>query len=112
MTLNEEKNGKVYILVLKGEIDREGARTFQDRVTQILDSGEQHLLIDFSDVSYINSPGLSVLILVAKRMEKSGGKFVLTGVNDPIQKVLRISGLTSLFAIIPTRSEALATFSQ
>jgi len=112
MTLNEEKNGEVYILSLKGEIDREGARTFQDRVTQILDSGEQRLLIDFSEVTYINSPGLSVLILVAKRLEKSGGRFALAGVNDSIQKVLRISGLTSLFSIFPARSEALAALSK
>lgn len=111
MTLSEEKIGQVYILGLEGEIDREGAKTFQDRVTQILDSGEQRLLIDFTGVAYINSPGLSVLILVAQRLKTSGGKFVLAGVNDSIQKVLRISGLTSLFAIVPTRSEALASFS-
>lgn len=111
MTLSEEKNGQVFVLGLSGQIDREGAKIFLERITHILDSGEQCLVIDFTDVTYINSTGLSALILVAKRLGKTGGKFILAGVIDPIQKVLKISGLASLFAVLPTKAEALASFS-
>jgi anti-anti-sigma factor len=110
MTLSEEKNGRVFVLGLSGQIDREGAKIFLERITHILDSGEQYLVIDFTDVTYINSTGLSALILVAKRLGKTRGKFILAGVIDPIQKVLKISGLASLFTILPTKVEALASF--
>ena len=111
MTLSEEKNGQVFVLGLSGQIDREGAKIFLERITHILDSGEQCLVIDFTDVTYINSTGLSALILAAKRLGKTGGKFILAGVIDPIQKVLKISGLASLFTVLPTKAEALASFS-
>jgi anti-anti-sigma factor len=109
MTLIEEKNGQVYILDVSGDIDRDGARAFQDRAVKVLDSGEQRLLIDFTGVTYINSPGLSVLILIAKRLQTSGGKCVMAGVGDSIRKVLRISGLTSLLAMASDRDAALAS---
>jgi anti-sigma B factor antagonist len=109
MTLSEEKTGQVFVLGLSGQIDREGAKIFQSRLIQILDSGQQYLVIDFTEVTYINSTGLSALILVAKRLGKTGGKFILAGVIDPIQKVLKISGLATLFTILPTKAEALAS---
>jgi anti-anti-sigma factor len=109
MTLIEEKNGQIYILDLSGEIDRDGARAFQDRAVKVLDAGEQRVLIDFTGVTYINSPGLSVLILIAKRLQVSGGRFVMTGVSDSIKKVLKISGLTSLMAMASDRDAALAS---
>ncbi len=108
MTVIEEKNGQVFIVDLSGDIDRDGARVFQQRITKVLDSGEERLLIDFTGVTYINSPGMSVLILIAKRLQASGGKFVLTGVSDSIQKVLKISGLTSLMTMAADRDAALA----
>jgi anti-sigma B factor antagonist len=111
MTVSEEKSGEVLVLGLSGQIDREGARIFLQRITQILDGGQQYLVIDFTGVTYINSTGLSALILVAKRLGKTGGKFILAGVIDPIQKVLKISGLATLFTILPTKAEALASFS-
>ena len=112
MTLNEEKIGQVLILGLAGDIDLAGAKIFRERIVQVLDRGEQALLIDFTDVTYINSTGLSVLILAANRMGGASGKLALTGVTDSIQRVLKITGLTSLFTILPTKAEALASFAQ
>lgn len=108
MTVIEEKLGQVFIIDLSGEIDRDGAKVFQERAVKALDSGEQRLLVDFTGVTYINSRGLSVLILIAKRLQGSGGKFVLTGTGEPIQKVLKISGLTSLMTMVSDRDAAQA----
>ena len=112
MTLNEEKNGKIVVLGLSGKVDIDGSKIFLERVTQILDAGERYILIDFTDVAYINSTGLRALILVAKRLAGDAGKLVLAGVSDQIQKVFKISGLSSIFALQPTRADALAAFPQ
>ena len=112
MILSEEKNGKVFVLGIIGKVDIEGAKTFLERVSQILDTGEQYVLIDFTQVSYINSTGLRALILVAKRLASTGGKVILAGVNDQIQKIFKISGLMSIFTLQPTKAEALAAFPQ
>lgn len=112
MTLSEEKSGKVFVLGLSGKVESEGTKTFVEKITKILDGGERYILLDFTDVAYLNSSGVHALVLVAKRLANSGGKLVLTGVSDPIQKVLKISGLASFFTLQPTKAEALASFPQ
>ena len=112
MTLNEEKNGKVFVLVLSGKLDIEGAKMLVERMTKILGSGERYIVLDFTDISYINSAGLRGLLLVAKQLASSGGKLVLAAVSEPNQNILEISGLTSIFTLRPTRAEALGSFPQ
>ena len=112
MTLSEEKNGKVSVLGLSGKLDIEGGKMLVERMTQILAGGERQILLDFTDITYINSAGLRALILVAKQLASSGGMLILAGVSDSNQKVLNISGLTSIFTLRPTRAESLALFPQ
>ena len=112
MTLHEEKIGQVLILGLSGDIDLAGAKLFRDRVIQVLDRAEKNLLIDLAAVTYINSTGLSVLILAAKRMGTDSGRLVLAGVTESIQRVLKIAGLNTLFTTLPTRADALASLGQ
>jgi anti-anti-sigma factor len=110
MTFSNEKHGSVVVLGMNGRVDVEGSNAFLAAVTEILDGGALHVLLDFSEVSYINSQGLRVLLQAVRRLASSGGKLILAGVSDPIQKVLAISGLTSFFVQVPTRAEGLASF--
>jgi anti-anti-sigma factor len=110
MILSEEKSGKVMVLGLTGKIDIAGTGVLVKRVTEILDSGERFILLDFKGITYINSSGLCALVVVGKRLAKSGGKLVLAEVSDPIQKVLKISGLAAFFTLQGTKAEALASF--
>jgi len=112
MTLSEEKNGKVFVLGLSGKLDIEGAKMLVEKMTQILAGGERYIVLDFTDISYINSAGLRGLILVAKQLASSGGMLILAGMSEPNQKVLMISGLTSIFTLRPTKAEALGFFPQ
>jgi anti-anti-sigma factor len=112
MDLSEEKKGKVFVLGLSGKVDIEGAKMLVERITQILDGGERYILLDFTHVAYINSSGLRALILVARQLASSGGMLILAAVSDPIQEVLKISGLASSFTLRPTKAEALGSFPQ
>jgi anti-anti-sigma factor len=69
--------------------------------------GVKNLIIDLSDVKYVDSSGLSA-ILTADRLWKKLGTFVLTGVDQPaVKKLIEISRLDSILNIIPTVSEAI-----
>jgi len=112
MTLSEEKNGNVFVLGMSGRIDMEGTNMLVERITKILDAGERYILLDFTHVAYLNSSGIRALILLAKRLANSDGKLILAAVSDPIQQVLKISGLGSIFSVLPTKAEALGSFPQ
>jgi len=69
--------------------------------------GTQNLILDLSDVKFVDSSGLSA-ILTANRLWKPGGSFILTGiVHENVKKLIEISRLDTVFTIIPTLPEAI-----
>jgi anti-anti-sigma factor len=69
--------------------------------------GVRNLILDLSDVKYVDSSGLSA-ILTANRLWKGYGCFVLTGAQHPaVKKLIEISRLESILNIIPTIEEAI-----
>jgi anti-anti-sigma factor len=69
--------------------------------------GVPHLILDLSEVKYVDSSGLSA-ILTANRLWKTLGSFVLTGINyDAVRKLIEISRLDTVLTIIPTAKEAI-----
>lgn len=107
MTLNEEKTNGVLALRVCGRIHTQNSEELLKKLDSLIDQGERHLLLDFSDVDYINSSGLRVLMTVAKQLNDLGGKMVLAAVTELIQQVLRISGCAAVIGIYPSREEAL-----
>lgn len=68
--------------------------------------GVRNLILDLSDVKYVDSSGLSS-ILTANRLWKGYGSFILTGAQHaPVKKLIEISRLDSILTIIPTLEEA------
>jgi anti-anti-sigma factor len=57
-------------------------------------------LLDFTGVEYMSSAFIGVLVRFQKRIRKSGGEVILTGVGEPIRRVLLISGITKIFPIL------------
>lgn len=69
--------------------------------------GIRNLILDLSDVKYVDSSGLSA-ILTAHRLWNEQGTFVLTGVENPnVKKLIEISRLDTVFVIIPTQQESI-----
>jgi len=68
--------------------------------------GVRNLILDLSDCKFVDSSGLSS-ILVADRLWKNLGSFILTGIHhDAVKKLIEISRLDTVLKIIPTLEEA------
>jgi len=73
----------------------------------LCNEGVKNLILDLSEVKYVDSSGLSA-ILTANRLWSEQGTFVLTGVKHPsVTKLIEISRLESIFKIIPTVEESI-----
>lgn len=69
--------------------------------------GIVNLILDLTEVKYIDSSGLSA-ILTANRLWKMNGSFVLTGIVQPsVKKLIEISRLDTVLTIIPTVEESI-----
>jgi anti-anti-sigma factor len=106
MDIREEARGEVKILALGGRLDAVSAPIVEDRLMALLNEGQTRLVLDFSDLSYISSVGLRVLVLLARGLQKNKGKLALAGLSKHIYEVFKISGFTTIFSILPTCDEA------
>jgi len=82
------------------------APSLKSELVILSNEGVPNLILDLSDVNYVDSSGLSA-ILTANRLWKSIGSFVLTGIkHDPVRKLIEISRLDTVLTILPTVQES------
>ena len=108
MDIVEDKRGDVKIVSLRGRIDMETSPIVEKRLMSILEQGERQLVIDFSELTYISSLGLRVLVLTAKYMQKNKGELALAALSSHIHEIFKIAAFTSIFPIYSTCDEAVA----
>lgn len=97
-----------HVLKPKGRLDSSTGPAFESELLQLISSGTGRLLLDFSDLVYISSAGLRVVLLAAKRLQSANGRLALCSLNPQIAEVFRISGFDAIFDIHPSSESALA----
>ncbi|MDE1902624.1 MAG: STAS domain-containing protein [Alphaproteobacteria bacterium] len=97
-----------HVLKPKGHLDSNTGPAFESELLQLINSGTGRLLLDFSDLIYISSAGLRVVLLAAKRLRSANGRLALCSLNPQIAEVFRISGFDAILDIHPSSESALA----
>ena len=107
MDISEDRKADAVILALSGKLDATTAKTFEDRILGVINSGTQRLVVDLSQLDYVSSSGLRVLILAAKRLQTVDGKIVLCSMKDHVRQVFDLAGFSSMLSIYASRDEAI-----
>ena len=68
-----------------------------DKAKKVFDSVANSCEVDFTDLEYISSAGLSVLLVTQKRLSESGKSLKLTNMNKHIRDVFRYAGFDTVF---------------
>src|SRR5690242_5632702 len=95
------------IVPLQGEIDLHLSRSVAESLQSAIKDKPRRLLVDLTDVTYIDSSGLAVLLEAMRSVEFYGGKFYLVGVQEGLQPVFETSRLDQVFRIYPDADSAL-----
>jgi anti-sigma B factor antagonist len=98
---------KVAIVATKVEkLDAIHAPELKSEIVMINKDGHKNIIIDLSDTRYIDSSGLSALLVGNRLCRDANGSFVLCGLQDNVKKLISISQLESVLKITPTKNEA------
>jgi len=92
----EEIDGK-YVATLNGEMDTAAALEAEDVLKPLYQSNGKDVIIDCTDLEYIASSGLRILLSILKGAKACGSKVVMRGVNDDIKNVFKLTGFISIF---------------
>ena len=111
MDINATKDGDILVMGLKGRLDANTSPSLEERLVGLIDGGEKRLVVQFTELDYISSAGLRVLLMAAKRLKNVNGRIVLASLKDHIKEVFDIAGFSSVLTIYPTETDAKASFS-
>ncbi len=95
------------VLSLRGPLTMENVSPFLNAVRR---EDAPTMILDFTNVPYLDSSGLGSLVSACTSFTKSGRRVALTGVNRRVQKVFEITKVEQVFLMFPTLSDALEAF--
>lgn len=105
-----ENRGEVTILAPRHRVDTNTSPEVEKVIFENIGAGDGKIVIDFSQVDYVSSAGLRVLLKTAKQMKKGGGKLGLCNLNDQIKEVLELSGFLGIIDCYDSVDTCIATF--
>ncbi len=94
------------VVRVRGDVD---LRTSPQLREQLLESSRQvagTLLVDLSEVNYMDSSGVGTLVYVKREIERAGGRITLCGLQPRVRSVFEITHLDKFFTIVGSVDEA------
>lgn len=89
------------VVGVAGDVDAANAHVLRDAVIAAIDGGPRVLVVDLTEVGYIDSVGLGTLVSGLKRASERGTRMRLVVTSPQIHKVMDITGLHTVFEIYP-----------
>ena len=98
--------GEVAVVVLSGILDSRTALSVQDGLDEVL-AHHTLVLLDLSQMTYLSSAGLRVLLLLYRGAERTGVRVVLAGVAPDVYEVMTATGFADFFTMVDTVDDGL-----
>ncbi|MCG6861879.1 MAG: STAS domain-containing protein [Chromatiaceae bacterium] len=108
MHISEQRKEGVLILGPEGRLDTNTSEPFEQRMMAVIDAGNNRLVVDLTELDYISSAGLRVLLMSAKRLKNEQGRLALCGLKSHIREVFEISGFLKILTVVENTDAAVA----
>jgi anti-anti-sigma factor len=106
--LNHDVIGGCLVLKPSRRIDSANARVFEEDAYLLVDKGPVKVIIDSTDLDYISSAGLRVILTTAKKAKAAGGGLTIACAKINVREVLAVSGFDAIFGMHETVDAAIA----
>jgi anti-sigma B factor antagonist len=106
LTIEVRRERDHVIMAVAGEIDIATVAQLRERLFELADGG-QSVIVDLSQVSFVDSTGLGALVGAAKRAAANGGGLYVVGARPQIRQLFRVTGLDKQVLMVRTLDEAL-----
>lgn len=110
MKLRVEQSGNVTVIhVESNHLDAGNTTQFRNAVSEAI-AGRQGVLIDLTDVQFVDSSGLGALLSCLRQISADGGRLRLCGISRTVRSLFELVRMHRVFEIHGSREEALAAF--
>lgn len=107
MNINIETMNEIKIVNLGGDIDANTASIVQEKILPLVKPGSK-ILLDVTQVAYMSSAGLRLLLSLYRQTVAKDGQLVLVGLSEEIADTMAVTGFLDFFKICQTLESGLA----
>ena len=102
------KDGDAVVVSVRGEIDLQNSPELRTELIDLLAKhAPQRLVLNLSQVPYMDSSAIAVLVELLQKLRRTGGKVYLTSLQPRVKGLVEIARLGSIFGIVADEAEAL-----
>ena len=110
--LQESLPEQIYRITPQGRLDAVTVPALEAAIDEQLGARHFRLIIDLSEVAYMSSSGLRVLLRARRQAQSGNGDVVLCAMNERVAEVFEMIGFNNLFRIYATSAEAAAALAK
>ena len=96
MEITRQQSGEVLELRVKGRLDSYWADPLAKRLDEVIREGAHQIRLNLSEVAYLSSAGIRVLVKFYKQLQGIHGSFIVSNPSEPVKTVLELAGLGAL----------------
>jgi anti-sigma B factor antagonist len=110
MQITERHVGDVVVLDLNGKLTLDSVQLLRDKINSVVQQGLKQVVVNLSDVTYMDSSGIGELVRSYTTATRQGGGLKLLGLTKRISDLLAITKLLTVFDSFDTEKDAVASF--
>ncbi len=110
MKVRTQDYNDVAVVELQGELDNESIELFQNTITDVIAAHKAGIVLDMSDVGFIDSAGLEQLLCVREYCNENDCQLRLAGLDETLTKILEVTRLENEFERYAELAEAVRSF--
>lgn len=101
-----EEKENLAIIRIEGRIDATSTPVLEGKIRPSLEKATR-VLMDFSDVDYLSSAGMRLLLAASKKLKAKQGHLVFCCMDDDVMEIIKMAGFDKILSIYKTEEEAL-----
>lgn len=109
MKVDFKTQNNILIIKVNGSIDSNTAPEIQEKILGA-SADSKNVIIDLSEVDFVSSAGLRVILMIYRQIKSKDGKVVLVGVSEEIRDVMTVTGFANFFEMVDSIENALKLY--
>jgi len=111
LEIEREERGNILIIKPRGRIDHLTVEDFDNSIKKAIGEGKFRIIIDCSELLYISSAGLGVLIGYIEEVRENRGDIIICCTSPKVHEIFDLLGFTKIYRFFSKLKEAVAFFS-
>lgn len=108
--LSHEQQGSVAVVTVTDQLDARNSQEAKDFFRSLVERGETRIVVDLSELEFVDSSGLGALVTAIKTARQAGGDVRLCGLTQAVKTIFELTRLTRVFDLYDDRSSAIGSF--